>query len=194
MENFDILESLLKRDRSYRRFDESREIPRETLEKIVGLVRWCASGRNLQPLRYHLVAERDVAAEICRHMKWAGYLTDWDGPEAGERPAAMIVQCLDTTLTQDPMCDEGLQLQTLTLGATSLGLGCCIIKSFNAAAIRELLSMPESLKISYILAVGYPAEMVVTEEMEAGDIKYWRTPDGVHHVPKRGLKELIIGG
>jgi len=25
-----------------------------------------------------------------------------------------------------------------------------------------------------------------------GSVKYWREPDGTHHVPKRGLEELIL--
>jgi hypothetical protein len=28
--------------------------------------------------------------------------------------------------------------------------------------------------------------------MVNGDFKYWRDPDGVHHVPKRDLDELIV--
>ena len=49
---FQILEDMLLADRSVRRFDESHGIEKSTVERIVGLVRLCASGRNLQPLRY----------------------------------------------------------------------------------------------------------------------------------------------
>jgi hypothetical protein len=44
-----------------------------------------------------------------------------------------------------------------------------------------------------VLALGEPAEEVVIDEVgEDGDIKYWRDDEGVHHVPKRSLDELIV--
>ena len=42
------------------------------------------------------------------------------------------------------------------------------------------------------MALGKPIEQVVVEDVdESGDIKYYRDEQGVHHVPKRTLKELI---
>ena len=32
----------------------------------------------------------------------------------------------------------------------------------------------------------------VLEDMKDGDYKYWRDAEGVHHVPKRKLEELIV--
>jgi hypothetical protein len=44
-----------------------------------------------------------------------------------------------------------------------------------------------------VIAFGKPAQTIVLEECrEDGNIKYWRDPSGVHHVPKRGLQELIL--
>lgn len=196
MENkFEILEGLMKKDRSYRRFDESYKVDRETLKKIVGLTRYCASGRNLQPLKYCIENEEGKREKIFPLLKWAGYLSDWDGPEEGERPSAYIIQCLDTALTKNYLCDDGLQLQAITLGATSLGLGCCIIKSFNSVTLKEILHLPANLEPLYVLAIGKPVEEVVIENKQSDDpenIKYYRTAEGIHHVPKRDLDELLI--
>jgi len=42
--------------------------------------------------------------------------------------------------------------------------------------------------------VGVPAEKVVIEEAEAGEsLAYYRTPDGVHHVPKLKLADVLAG-
>ena len=46
-----VLKDLLEKNRSFRRFYQDVKIPRKELEEIVGLVRWCPSGRNAQPLR-----------------------------------------------------------------------------------------------------------------------------------------------
>ena len=46
-----------------------------------------------------------------------------------------------------------------------------------------------------VIALGKPAEQIVLEEVgPEGDIKYWRGTDGVHHVPKRSLDEIIVKG
>jgi hypothetical protein len=43
-----------------------------------------------------------------------------------------------------------------------------------------------------VVALGRPRETVRIEYIEAGgDIKYWRGKNGVHHVPKRALEEII---
>ncbi len=190
--SYNSLLELLRANRSVRRFRQSERISDESLRRIVDAVRFCASGRNLQPLKYILINDPEVCSEIFPLLKWAGYLTDWDGPEEGERPAAYVIQILDTSLTENPLCDEGLQLEALTLAACSMGYNSCIIKSFNIPELKKLLSIPEALKPSYVVALGAPAETVIIEEMKDGDIKYWRTPDGVHHTPKRSLDEIII--
>lgn len=191
MTEFEFLKTLLEKDRTIRRFDASREVNEETLERLIELTRYCASGRNLQPLVYKLInapAERESVFPL---IAWAGYLPDWEGPVEEERPAAYIIQCLDTRLTRNCLCDDGLQLQAITMGAVSLGLGCCIIKSFNIARLREVADIPDWAEIRYVVAIGYPREKVVIEDFE-GDVKYYRTPDAVHHVPKRPLDSLLL--
>ena len=192
---FKFLEELLKSDRSYRRFDGNHRIERETLLKLVALTRYCASGRNLQPLKYYIANENDICDKIFPLLKWAGYMTDWDGPEKGERPTAYLIQCLDTSITKNYLCDDGIQLQAITLGAVAEDLGCCIIKSFNLVKLKEILGLGDSFEPLYVIAIGKPVEKVVLEDLNPGDvndIKYYRTPDGIHHVPKRTLDDLVI--
>ncbi|MDE7081950.1 MAG: nitroreductase family protein [Muribaculaceae bacterium] len=186
---------LMAANRSIRRFDPAVKVTPETLRALVGLTRYCASGRNLQPLRYRMVSTPEECAALFPHLLWAGYYQDWDGPAEGERPAAYLVQCLDTRLAQDCLCDDGLQLEAITLGARTLGLGSCIIKAFNAPEAAKALHLPEYMKPRYILALGAPAEQVEivgTDGSLEADIRYYRTPDGTHHVPKRPLDELLI--
>ena len=189
---FNELRELLIKNRSYRRFDQSHKISVEELREIADLATLCASGRNLQPLKYKLVDDEALCAELFEQLAWAGYLTDWAGPEDGERPVAYIVQCLDENLTKNPMCDEGLQLEALTLGAVAKGYGTCIIKSFNLSKVVEILKLELELKPTYIVAIGVPKEKVVLEPMTDGDIKYWRDEKGTHHVPKRDIEEILI--
>lgn len=193
MDKFEILTALLAADRSVRRFDGSRTIDRGTLTELVALTRLCASGRNAQPLRYRLVTDAEEKARLFPALAWAGYYKDWDGPEEGERPAAYMVQCLDTELGSDCLCDDGLQLQAITLGATAKGLSGCIIKAFNHRKVVEALSIPERYQPRYVLALGYAAEKVKLVELGPdGDFKYYRDSEGTQCVPKRDLDTLII--
>ncbi|MDE6581115.1 MAG: nitroreductase family protein [Duncaniella sp.] len=193
--DFDSLRELMMADRTVRRFRENERVSVETAERLVELTRYCASGRNAQPLKYVIVTSAGKCAEVFPLLKWAGYFSWWDGPEEGERPAAYLVQCLDTEYGNDCLCDDGLQLEAITLGMRTLGLAGCIIKAFNAVKLQEVLELDARFKPRYVLAIGYPAEEVKIEEMDGSaeaDFKYYRTPDGIHHVPKRPLEELII--
>lgn len=124
-------------------------------------------------------------------LAWAGYLKDWDGPEEGERPAAYLIQLLDTRIVENCLCDDGIQAQTILLGAVEKGWGGCIIKAFRNEDLRRLFHLPEELKINYVIALGKPKEKVVLEQMKGEDYRYWRDADGVHHVPKREAGSLI---
>lgn len=52
-----MLKDLVLKNRSYRGFDESVRISRETLEGFVDCARLCPSSVNKQPLKYFLAWE-----------------------------------------------------------------------------------------------------------------------------------------
>lgn len=191
--DFDILRSLLERDRSTRRFKTDISIPDDTLKEIVSLTNLCASGRNLQPLRYRLVTDANERGRLFPSLQWAGYYKDWDGPEEHQRPSAYIVQCLDTRLTKTLLCDDGLNLQAITLGATAKGISSCIIKAFNAVTVSEALSLPDHFKPLYVLALGVADERVrIVPMRQDGDYRYYRDDTDAQCVPKRSLDDILI--
>lgn len=189
-----MLKDLITKTRSRRRFDQSVNVREETLRELVDLARLSASGANRQPLKFILSAEPDRNEKIFPHLAWAGYLEDWDGPAEGERPAAYIVILGDTRVHESAGVDHGIAAQSIMLGATEKGLGGCILASIKRPGLRRDLAIPEHYDILLVLALGKPAEQVEIETVGSdGDIKYWRDADGVHHVPKRSLDDLIVG-
>lgn len=192
MENFEALRDLLLKDRSIRRYKEELRIDRHDLEEIVSLCRLCPSARNLQPLKYFVASDGELCEKIFPLLGWAGYYKDWSGPEKGERPAAYLIQCIDTELTQNADIDSGIQLEAITLGASAKGLGSCIIKCFNADTLSGALALPSHLRPLHVISLGYPAEKAeITDLNEDGDYKYFRRGD-IQCVPKRSTESIII--
>jgi len=188
-----MLEDLVRKNRSYRRFHQHVPVDLETLRTLVNLARLSASANNLQPLKYILSCEPETNALIFPHTRWAGYLKDWPGPAEGERPAAYIVILGDTEIRKSFGCDHGIAAQSIMLGATERGLGGCMIGSIDHDRLRQVLDIPEQYEILLVLALGKPKETVVLEEVGSdGDVRYYRDAQSVHHVPKRSLDELIL--
>ena len=187
-----MLKELLLKNRSYRRFDETFFIDTGTLQDLIDLTRLAPSGANLQPLKYILTSEPEKNALIFQNLAWAGYLKKFDGPETGERPSAYIIILHDTNISKDPGCDHGIAAQTILLGATEKNLGGCIIGSVKRKHLRRDLNIDPGYEILLVIALGKPVEKVMVEEVQDGDIRYWRDESGGHHVPKRRLEELIL--
>jgi nitroreductase len=188
-----MMEELIRRNRSYRRFDGTVPVTLETLTGLVALARLSPSAANAQPLRFLLSADPAGNARIFPHTAWAGYLADWPGPAEGERPTAWILILGDREVRKEFGCDHGIAAQSILLGATERGLGGCIIASLNRPALASELELDDRYEILLALALGRPVEEVVVEEAPpGGDIRYWRDERGVHHVPKRPLEELIL--
>lgn len=187
------LKDLVNANRSYRRFDSGVSVKESTLRELVDLARLSASGANLQPLKYYLSNRTETNAAIFTTLSWAGYLKDWEGPSENERPTAYILILGDTHIKKSFGVDHGIAAQSIILGATEKGLGGCIVGSIKRDALQKALQIPEHFDILLVLALGKPAETVVIENVGAdGGIKYWRDENGVHHVPKRALDDLIV--
>lgn len=188
-----MLKDLIKKSRSYRRFNEDVEVSEETLRELVELAQLSPSGANRQPLKFITIADRETNTKIFECLAWAGYLKAWTGPAEGKRPSAYIIILCDTEIREDSPVDEGIAAQSMMLGAVEKGLGGCMLGAIDRDKIREILDIPDRYKILLALALGEPAETVVIDEVgKDGDIKYWRDSEDVHHVPKRSLDELIL--
>ena len=189
-----MIRDLITKNRSYRTFHQNVLVGIETLRELVDLARLSASAANSQPLKYILSCEPTQNALIFPHLAWAAYLKNWIGPCEGERPSAYIIILEDKQIGHPLHCDHGIAAQSILLGATERGLGGCIIGAINKPALRKALEIPQRYEILLVLALGKPKETVVIESVGPdGDIKYWRDVEGIHHVPKRSLGDIIIG-
>lgn len=191
-----MIRRLIEQTRTVRRYRENERITQEDLHELVDLMRLGGSARNGQVLKYMIITESNLRTRIYNLLQWAGYLKDWPGPGEGERPAAYIICLLDRRLCKGPereaYFDLGIATQNLLLGAAEKGIYGCRIAAF-ARDISKLLFLEQQYKVLLVLALGYPAEKVVLEKMKKdGDVRYWRDKEGVHHVPKRSLEDILV--
>ena len=188
-----MLIDTIKKNRSYRRFYQDRKIDIDAIKKIINLARLSPSGANFQPLKYTITNTPEKNRQVFETLSWAGYLKDWNCPIEGERPSAYIVVLGDNNIKKDVATDSGIAAQSIMLGATEGGIGGCMFGSIKRDQLKKNLELPEQLNVILVLALGYPKENIVIDEINNDEsIKYWREPDGTHHVPKRKLKDIII--
>jgi len=189
-----MFRDLVIKNRTYRGFDENYRIDRETLIELIDLTRFTASSANLQPLKYFAAADKETVDKIQPLTKWAGALSHLNLPYPGTRPTAFIVICQDNAISASNgmLKDVGIAAQTITLGAAEMGLGCCMIGSFELAKLKETLALPENIEPKLVIALGKPAETIVLTEAKDGNVSYYRDENDVHYVPKRPLNEILL--
>jgi nitroreductase len=184
------LYDLIVSRRSIRQF-ESRPIPQDVLRDIVNAGRLAPSAANRQPLEFIVVDEEGKKEEIFPCLKWAGYIAPEGNPKSGQEPQAYIAVIVNTAIREKGFeWDSGAAIENMILAAWEIGIGSCWIISMDKARVRESLGVPDSHKIDSVLALGYPAETPVTENM-TDSIKYWKDETGRLHVPKRRISDVI---
>ena len=189
-----MVKDLIMKNRSYRRFHENEPVSVDDLKELLELARCSGSGGNVQPIKFMLSCDPETNGKIFPHLAWAGGLPDWNGPEEGERPAAYIIILGDTDISSGFGVNHGIAAQSILLGAVEKGLGGCMLGSIKRERVREELAIPERFEILLIIALGKPAEEICIEPVgKNGNIQYWHDQNGVHHVPKRDIEEIIIG-
>lgn len=187
----DMMEFLRSR-RTYRRFAQ-RAVPHEILTEAVDAARMASCGANRQTVRYIVVESADAVAAVQPLVHWAAYLPPEQGtPKADELPTAFIAVLQDDNLPGAFDVDVGLALGSLTAAAWAHGVGSCIMGAIDRPALKELLALPEGVRLCYMVALGYPTHESHLVEMQDGSVKYYLDADRNYCVPKRGMDEVLL--
>jgi nitroreductase len=178
--------------RTIRKFHQE-PVPRDLLDRLLDAGRLAPVGGNVQPLEFIAVDDPAVCARVFAETRWAGYLKD-GAPQPGEEPTAYLIIVHNLAISSAVAhTDVGIAAESITLAALDEGVASCMIGAMNAQAIGEILGVPEDRVVALVIALGYPAETAVMEEMQGDDdLKYWRDEAGVHHVPKRKKERVAF--
>lgn len=190
-----MFRDLVIKNRSFRGFDSSRSVSREELASFVDCARLSASSANMQPFKYYLAHTKEDTEKILALTKWAALLDGIKLPKPGKYPPAYIVICHDKNIAPSPQAflrDVGIAAQTILLAAAEHRLGGCMLGNFSSEALSQALNLVPWAEPVLVIAIGKPDETVVITEALGGGVCYYRGEDGVHYVPKRSLKDIIL--
>ena len=185
----DIYKIILNR-RTIRRF-KNKKIDYVLLEKFVNAGRFAPSGGNLQSWEFVTIDAQDILGKVFDTLKWANYLKDGPPPE-DKRPTAYIVILTNRRIRAERGEYEiGMAAENIMLSALEEGIGTCCIGSINKEKLKNILNVPDYSEIELVIALGYPDEKSLIEEMKDDSVKYWRDEKGNMHVPKRDIGKIL---
>ncbi|MCK4326554.1 nitroreductase family protein, partial [bacterium] len=166
-------------------------VPKEILEKLIKAARLAPSAANLQPCEYIVVDEPSLVANVFSTLRWAGYIAPRGDPPEEERPVAYIIVLLNKEKVKaGGERDAAAGIENIVLAALEEGIGSCWLGSIERERLRSILNIPQHCEIDSVVAIGYPRESPVVEEMK-DSIKYWKDNKNILHVPKRRLEDIL---
>jgi nitroreductase len=159
-------DEIIERRRSIRSFD-SKPVKTTDLIAIVEAARLAPSACNSQTWRFIAVTDRQLIHQICHEAMRPIIPNRWL-----EKAPLVIAGCSEldwvanrfgryVTGIEYYQIDLGIAMEHMVLKATQLGLGTCWIGWFSEEDVKRILEIPKRIKVSALLAVGYPKQKPV---------------------------------
>lgn len=184
-----IYELIVNR-RTIRRFKQ-KPISQELLTKLVNAGRLAPSAANFQPLEFIVVNDPALVRKVFAAVKWAAYIAPAGDPPEGARPVAYLIVLINGEIKpKQGEVDAAAAIENMILAALEEGIGSCWMGAIDRDQLRQIFEVPPKYQINSVLALGYPDESPVVDDM-TDSIKYWKDEHGVLHVPKRRLSDVI---
>ncbi len=148
----------------------SKDIPDETLRKILTAGLLAPTSRNQKPCEFYVVRDRETLKKLSEAKSMGGkMLADC---------SAAIAVFGDSSKADTWVEDCSIAMSFMMLMAEELGVGSCWVQiHFRADAagndaeanVREILSVPDNYRIAGILSLGIPAEKMKEHSLEEAD-------------------------
>jgi nitroreductase len=156
-------DQIIEKRRSTRSFDP-RPVEDQNLISIIEAARLAPSACNSQTWRFVTVTKPEIIHKICHQAMRPVIPNRWL-----EQAPLVIVGCSQLDVIANRIgrgitgieyyqIDLGIAMEHMVLKATELGLGTCWIGWFKEDKIKEILGIPKRIKVSAMLAVGYPKD------------------------------------
>jgi len=133
-------------------------IDEDILSKILEAGRQAPSAQNKQPWRYLLIQDKDIIKKIAFHSV-VGVVNFFIG-----KAPLVVIACADTRKAlkfnqQDYyLVDVAISFHQMMLTAWDFGIGSCWLAAFNEKALKEMLEIPDYVRIVGMSPFGYPKD------------------------------------
>lgn len=136
---------------------QPREVPEETLEKVLNAARLAPTAANRQPFQMIVIPTEGRKEELLQI-----YNRDWFVQPPLVICAVGLPEKGWVRHKHDGQnytwVDVAIAFDHLTLQAAELGLGTCWIAAFNPQAARDILELPEEAVPVAFTPLGYPQD------------------------------------
>ncbi|MDK2799866.1 MAG: hypothetical protein PWP27_1077 [Clostridiales bacterium] len=149
---------ILKKRRSIRKFKEV-SVEKEKIEALIQAALLSPTSRNLYPWEFIIVTDKSLLQKLALSKEHGStFLKD--------APLGIVVLA-DPDKSDVWIEDTSIASILIQVTAESLGLGSCWIQirqrqhnesQTSEEYVREVLNIPQNMKIESIIAVGYPDE------------------------------------
>lgn len=142
---------------SVRKYDD-RPVEEEKINQILEAGRIAPTACNYQPQRVYVIKSAEARARVASvtRMTYGApvvLLVCYDVNESWKNTPRTFGEDYDGG--EMDACIVGTQMMYM---ATELGLGTLWARGFNARQIHDVMGLPENIRVSFMLDVGYPAE------------------------------------
>ena len=150
----------IKMRKSVRTFLD-KPVENEKLIQILDAARLAPSAFNRQRWRFLIVRDIQTRAELIKRAKIP--------PFVGKAPI-IIVACAKTDscmMRYGQPCypiDVAIALDHITLAAVEFGLGSCWISSFDENKVKQILKIPEEIRIIALMLLGYSSDPSIVDK------------------------------
>jgi nitroreductase len=146
-----------------------RTVEEEKISAVLEAVRCSPSWANRQCWRLIVVRDREAKQRLSElsfvesFFAPKGYKTNPAQKALAQAPVVLVL-CADPAESgkmrgQDYyLTDAGIASQSLMLAARAQGLGTVFVGVFQEEPLRDLLGIPESIRVVGLFPLGYPAE------------------------------------
>ncbi len=176
-------DAILRNRRSVREYD-SRPVAREDILAICEAARLAPSACNSQTWRFVAVTDRLLIDRLCDEAMRPVVRNKWL-----RQAPLVIVGCSQLDIVANRIgtgvtgieyyqIDLGIAMEHMVLKATELGLGTCWIGWFNEDKVKEILNIPNSIRVSALLAAGYSKDASSPRQRSRkplDKIMFWQT-------------------
>ncbi len=160
----------IRTKRAVRQYQD-KPLPDESVRAILNAGRLSQSAKNLQPWHFVAIQDRGTLKKLA---EMGGF-----SPHLGEAALGIVILTSPPEERFQILFDAGQAAAYMQLAAWELGIGSCMVTSYNREGVRELLGFPDNIHVRVAIAFGYPDESNLSRPRNKGgrrpfdDVVHW---------------------